>query len=197
MQSLKSELGWTEAPVDTGERSQDLGTGDRVRVLSLSQVGVIDEMVADGKGETIAVVKCGNMKVKINIKDLQLLETAASQTRSKKKKAARGSSHTKRRKVALDKQYDSGLDSSSFIRTSGNTIELRGKRVEVALDSLDEFLDGCTINGTSPVMIIHGHGTGAVKSAVREYLTTSNYSKNFRPGELYEGGDGVTVVDLI
>ena len=48
----------------------------------------------------------------------------------------------------------------------------------------------------SPLMIIHGHGTGAVKSAVREYLSKSTYAKSFRRGEIYEGGDGVTVVDL-
>ena len=45
-------------------------------------------------------------------------------------------------------------------------------------------------------LIVHGHGTGALKQAIRDYLASSPYIRMFRPGETHEGGDGVTVVEL-
>src|SRR5262249_10659712 len=83
-----------------------------------------------------------------------------------------------------------------YVRTQANTLDLRGKRVDEGLGILEEFVDTCAVNRVTPFMIIHGHGTGAMKSAVREYLTSMRYPGQFRPGEIHEGGDGVTVVDL-
>ena len=77
-----------------------------------------------------------------------------------------------------------------------NTLDLRGYKVEEALDSLEFYLDKASLSNVSPVYIIHGHGTGALKSAVREFLSSSPYVKEFRPGEDGEGGDGVSVVDI-
>lgn len=77
-----------------------------------------------------------------------------------------------------------------------NTLDLRGVRVEDGLDKLDEYLDKASLANLSPVTIIHGHGTGAMKAAVRDYLATSPYVAKFRPGEDNEGGDGVSVVDI-
>ncbi|HXK66207.1 MAG TPA: Smr/MutS family protein, partial [Spirochaetota bacterium] len=45
-------------------------------------------------------------------------------------------------------------------------------------------------------VVIHGHGTGSLKKAVRDYVKHSFYAKNFRPGEPEEGGDGVTIIQL-
>ena len=77
-----------------------------------------------------------------------------------------------------------------------NTLDLRGYRVEEALDDLEEYLDKASLANLSPVYVIHGHGTGALKSAVRDFLTTSPYVAKFRVGENAEGGDGVSVIDL-
>ena len=77
-----------------------------------------------------------------------------------------------------------------------NTIDLRGKRVEEALDELESYLDTASLANLSPVHIIHGHGTGALKSAIRDFLSTSPYVAKFRVGEDAEGGDGVSVVDI-
>ncbi len=77
-----------------------------------------------------------------------------------------------------------------------NTLDLRGYRVEDALDSLEFYLDKASLANLSPVTIIHGHGTGALKSAVRDFLADSPYVAKFRPGEDTEGGDGVSVVDI-
>ena len=77
-----------------------------------------------------------------------------------------------------------------------NTLDLRGYRVEDALDSLEFYLDKASLANLSPVTIIHGHGTGALKSAVRDFLSTSPYVAKYRPGEDTEGGDGVSIVDI-
>ena len=77
-----------------------------------------------------------------------------------------------------------------------NRLDLRGYRVEDALDSLEFYLDKASLANLSPVTIIHGHGTGALKSAVRDFLSTSPYVAKFRAGEDGEGGDGVSIVDI-
>ena len=77
-----------------------------------------------------------------------------------------------------------------------NRLDLRGVRVEEALDELDVYLDKASLANLSPVTIIHGHGTGALKAAVRDYLSDSPYVAKFRPGESDEGGDGVSIVDI-
>ena len=73
---------------------------------------------------------------------------------------------------------------------------MRGYRVEEALDEVESYLDKASLVNLSPVYIIHGHGTGALKQAVRDFLQTSPYVAKFRPGEDSEGGDGVSVVDI-
>lgn len=77
-----------------------------------------------------------------------------------------------------------------------STLDLRGYKVEEALDELENYLDQASLANLACVTIIHGHGTGALKSAVRDFLKTSPYIAKFRPGEDSEGGDGVSVVDI-
>ena len=77
-----------------------------------------------------------------------------------------------------------------------STLDLRGYKVEDALDSLEFYLDKASLANLACVTIIHGYGTGALKSAVRDFLSTSPYVAKYRPGEDSEGGDGVSVVDI-
>lgn len=76
------------------------------------------------------------------------------------------------------------------------TLDLRGYKVEDGLDKLEIYLDNASLANLTPLTIIHGHGTGAMKAAVREYLSTSPYVKEFHPGSEHDGGDGVSIVDL-
>ena len=76
------------------------------------------------------------------------------------------------------------------------TLDLRGYRCEEALDALEMYLDKASLVNLTPVYIIHGHGTGALKQVIRDYLMDSPYVAKFRPGENAEGGDGVSVVDI-
>jgi len=75
-------------------------------------------------------------------------------------------------------------------------VDVRGLRADEAVREVELFLDQAFRNGDPGVLVLHGHGTGALKQAVREYLEDSPYVRMYRPGESHEGGDGVTVVGL-
>lgn len=77
-----------------------------------------------------------------------------------------------------------------------NTLDLRGYRVEEALDELEAYLDKASLVNLTPVTVIHGHGTGALKQCVRDFLSSSPYVCKYRAGEHSEGGDGVSIVDI-
>jgi DNA mismatch repair protein MutS2 len=79
---------------------------------------------------------------------------------------------------------------------STTTCDVRGMRQEDALRVVEQFLDKAMRAEEGRVCIVHGHGTGALKTALRKYLSTSPYAKSFRAGEGGEGGDGATVVFL-
>ncbi len=191
LKKLREELGWTQKRT-TREKPEKIKVGDRVRVVSLNQIGTVEELPrADQPTNRTVSVLCGTMKVKVSLGDLRLEEKEKAD-----KSRNRRSRHNNNNNSSNSRKQEQSGDPNAFIRTSVNTIDLRGQRVDGALDMLDSFLDNCTISGTSLVMIIHGHGTGAVKTAVRQYLTTSRYSHKFRPGEMYEGGDGVTIAEL-
>ena len=75
-------------------------------------------------------------------------------------------------------------------------IDLRGMMTDEAIAALEGFLDTAMMGKLETVTIIHGKGTGAVRSAVRAYCKRSRYVKSFRPGRYGEGEDGVTVAEL-
>jgi DNA mismatch repair protein MutS2 len=76
------------------------------------------------------------------------------------------------------------------------TIDLRGCEVDVALDRLDRFIDRVYREEMPSFVILHGHGMGAVKTAIRNWLKTFDTPSRYRPGTAGEGGDGVTIVVL-
>jgi DNA mismatch repair protein MutS2 len=78
-----------------------------------------------------------------------------------------------------------------------NEIHLRQLTVDEALLKLDEYLDDAFMAGIFSVRVIHGKGAGILRQAVREYLSKHSLVKSFRPGAYGEGGDGVTIVELV
>ena len=75
-------------------------------------------------------------------------------------------------------------------------LDLRGQTVEEAIELMTVTLDQAALDGRPSLRVIHGHGTGKLKAAVREYLSSSPYGFSFRPGKSDEGGDGATIVEL-
>ena len=84
----------------------------------------------------------------------------------------------------------------SRARSVAASLDLRGARVEEALDALTGYLDDAALAGLSSVLIIHGMGTGALRDAVRREAASHPLVKSVRPGERGEGGDGATIVAL-
>jgi DNA mismatch repair protein MutS2 len=83
-----------------------------------------------------------------------------------------------------------------LIPVRDNTCDIRGLRVDDGVAMATTFLDRALNDGRSVVFLLHGHGSGALREAVREELTRSPYVARFRPGDPDRGGEGMTVVWL-
>jgi DNA mismatch repair protein MutS2 len=87
-------------------------------------------------------------------------------------------------------------DARAGARTPERTLDVRGQRVDEAVAELDRFLDDSMSMDRDIVFVVHGHGTGALRSALREHVKRHPAVQSSRAGEPNEGGDGVTVVFL-
>ena len=76
-------------------------------------------------------------------------------------------------------------------------IVLIGRTVDEALPELDKLLDRAALGGRSEIRIVHGHGTGRLRTAIRRFLTDHPLVENHRPGRPAEGGDGATIATLV
>ena len=179
------------AKLEEGFRDEVDKYSDKQKYLDIdwSKVVVGDELMLKNLHQKVTVltlpdknkrvfVDMGNIKMKVKKDDLAVLD---ENYKAPTKAQIPGAS--------LKKFELRRLEMSS-------TLDLRGYRVEAALDEVESYLDKASLANLSPVYIIHGHGTGALKQSVRDFLSTSPYVAKFRPGEDAEGGDGVSVVDI-
>ena len=148
--------------------------GDKVMVMDLNHEVTILSM--PDKNNNVQI-QMGLLKTKIKKDKLAVLNKSLIKKEQKAKGVYKKDFSIERRNIS-------------------QTLDLRGYRVEEALDEIENYLDKASLVNLSPVYIIHGHGTGALKQVVRDYLMHSPYVAKFRPGENAEGGDGVSVVDL-
>jgi DNA mismatch repair protein MutS2 len=153
----------------------ELKPGVRVRIASLGQEGEVLEV--DGKQ---ALVQAGPLRVRRPVADLVALSGKAREARL-------GKSAADRLAAAEEARPDAP-------RSADRRLDVRGLRVEELLRELERFLDRLYAEGEPDCAILHGHGTGALKHALREALSASPYVGTFRPGDRHEGGDAVTVV---
>lgn len=173
-QQLRSELN----KFDEGEKYEELiwdsvQIGDKVLLKELHQPVIVLSM--PDKSNNV-FVQMGQIKTKINKDKLALFNQKLVS------------------KPVLKFQPKESFTLQRYDMSS--TLDLRGYRVEEALDSLEFFLDKASLVNLTPVYVIHGHGSGALKSAIQEFLSTSPYVAKYRFGEQAEGGDGVSVVDI-
>ena len=94
------------------------------------------------------------------------------------------------------KDAEAPKGSASEPRSSDNTLDVRGQRVDEGLEMLEAFLDRLLRQGRTRGFVLHGHGSGAMKKAIRQQLSASRYVSQSAPAELDEGGDAWTVVQL-
>ncbi len=103
---------------------------------------------------------------------------------------------TKNAKVKFTPARESSFLRSSATRNASTTLDLRGMMSDEAVIELERFLDTAQMAKLSPVTIIHGKGTGALRAAVQQYLRRDRRVASFRAGKYGEGEAGVTVVEL-
>lgn len=99
-----------------------------------------------------------------------------------------------KRRVAVPEDGEAG--SKPLVAAGSNRLDLRGCRADEALARADAFFDRCLGRAEPYVFVIHGHGTGALRTAMREHIEASPYVLRWRPGARREGGDGVSIVWL-
>lgn len=154
-----------------GNAPRSIEPGDEVRVYSLNQKGHVVEL----SGDKEAIVQLGIMKMKVKKDDLELIQQAPST-----KKAERIVTQVKRTR---DDNIRSELD-------------LRGANLEEAIIEVDRFVDEAFLGNLGQIYIIHGKGTGILRTGISEYLRKHKNIKSYRLGNYGEGGAGVTVAEL-
>jgi len=170
-----------EAVRDRAAPTREPREGDRVRVLGL---GIVGEVVAC-RGDELEV-RAGAMTVKAKASDVELVPTGAAQ----KPPRSQTPSRPRRERASSPDWIDSAL------RMPANTLDLRGVRVEEGIARLESFLDEAMLESREVVFVLHGHGTGAMKSAVRRVLAASPYVSATMPAPEDQGGDALTVSRL-
>ncbi|MGZ3458280.1 MAG: endonuclease MutS2, partial [Archangium sp.] len=172
--AARAELFQVEAPAPA-----ELRVGALVRHSGLNKDVEILELHGDQ-----ALVAAGIMKMRVPVSELS--GTRAAKKESKFPERNKQTQQLQRAKAAAPEA----------VEATNYRCDVRGMRAEDALAEVESFLDRGMRSGEESALIIHGHGTGALRQAIRDYLAASPYIRMFRPGENHEGGDGVTVVAL-
>lgn len=157
---------------------KEIRPGTRVHVASLDREAEVVEI-----SHADALVAIGPLKTRVPLHDLLALPSRGRQQAARQADGRRG-------------RVQAEAVAPGSIAGPEARCDVRGLRAEEAMREVELFLDHAYSEGPSQVVIVHGHGTGALKKTVREALEASPYVANFRPGERHEGGDGVTVVEL-
>ncbi|MBS1151303.1 MAG: mismatch repair protein MutS, type 2 family protein [Myxococcaceae bacterium] len=171
-QELSGEGPAAPLELKVGARAHHLGFGADVEILEL-----------DGSD---ALVAAGALKTRVPLSQL------GPPRKSKQAKVFPASSASKQQ-AQLEKAAKSAPGAP--IQASPR-VDVRGMRGDEMVREVEQFLDRVSRSGDEAAIVLHGHGTGALKAMLREYLASSPYVKTFRAGESHEGGDGVTVVML-
>jgi DNA mismatch repair protein MutS2 len=150
--------------------------GERARSRSGGWEGRIAAM---DKGGLRATLEAGGMRVQVDLDDLDL---ALGQPAAE---PAGSAGNTNATALRLERA-----------RSVASSLDLRGARVEEALEALGRYLDDASLAGIGSVTVVHGLGTGALRDAVREVVASHPLVRSARPGERGEGGDGATIVKL-
>ncbi len=156
----------------------DLRRGDRVYVGRLRAEAEILEI----ESGTVRVA-AGALKLNVPISDVTRVPAKGESRANPGAAGGRGKAGAAAR----------GRTDDPAIQTSDNTCDVRGMYSDDALGMVAAFLDRCLGSGTSPVFIVHGHGTGALRDSIRRELKESRIVHHFRAGGVGEGGDGVTL----
>lgn len=150
---------------------RNLKPGDSVLIVNLDRKGFV-KVPPNKDGE--AIIQTGIMEINVHVTNLKRLED---------------------RRPEIHKTGTGGISvsKSMLVRTE---IDLRGNTVDEAAELSDKFLDDAAIAGLKEVVLIHGKGTGMLRSGIHQFLKRHPHVKSFRVGKYGEGETGVTIVEL-
>jgi DNA mismatch repair protein MutS2 len=181
-----------DLPPGTPATAEQLVPGTPVIVQRLGRCEVA-AAAADGKVE----VRLGQMHATVPIGDV-LLDTHRGARRAERERerdlAAAAIEKPAGPSVVLVDGVPAGGRATA--RTIDSTIDVRGQRVDEAVANVERFLDESLLANRDTMFVVHGHGTGALRAAVRAHLAAHRAIDTCRAGEPNEGGDGVTVAFL-
>lgn len=156
-----------------GAPPASLAPGDPVFVLPLNQKG---EVLSCPNAQGEVIVQVGTLKVNLKLSELRLIKE-----------------DEEKRKAGIQGGWTVLPTGPGPIKPE---IDLRGLTVDEACHQTDKYLDDAYLAGLKVVSLIHGKGTGALRAALHNYLSSHPLVKNFRFGGAGEGGSGVTIVEL-
>ena len=182
-QKIKTHLSDADAQINkflakkrvANKPPESVKEGERVYVISFDQHGIA-LTGADSNKEVM--VQIGNMKMKVPLRELSLEE------KPKEKPPI-----SKYRNISSSAKVNKSTD----IRAE---IDCRGQTVDEGLANIDKYIDDAYLSGLKQITIIHGKGTGALRSAVQTFLKTNPHVLYFRYGVYGEGEMGVTIAEL-
>ncbi len=149
-----------------------LKKGDSVKIISMNLKGIVNTL-PDARGNLF--VQCGIMRMQTNINDLVPVKEETI--------TAPALQRTNTGKLKMSKSF-----------SVSSEINLLGCTVDEAIAKLDKYLDDAYLAHLPSVRVVHGKGTGALRSAVQSHLKRLKYVKEYRLGEYGEGDAGVTIV---
>jgi len=170
-----------EAPAVPADPDHVWQVGERARSRNGGWEGRIAALDRGGRRATL---ESGGMRVVVDVADLT--PSAAPSGTITADRAAAGAAVTSNiAAIRLGRA-----------RSVASSLDLRGARVEEALEALERYLEDASLAGMPSVTVIHGLGTGALRDAVRMAAAAHPLVRDLRPGERGEGGDGATIVRL-
>lgn len=173
LNEAERNIGGSAPEVEPPPPTRPAKAGDTVELVSMGTKATVLSVNKDGSLQ----LQAGILKISAKQEEVRVVE-GETQTQKETRRIIARAEHTLRT-AAVPSQID-----------------LRGMMTDEAVANLERFLDTAMMGKLETVTIVHGKGTGAVRSAVRTYLKRSRYVKSFRPGRYGEGEDGVTVVEL-
>ena len=156
-------------------KPSDFRLGESVKVHSLNLTGTVSSL-PDAKGNMY--VQMGILRSQVHISDLSIIEEPMTATERQRQRTSSG-------KMKMNKAM-----------TVSPELNLLGKTVDEAIAELDKYLDDAYLSHLSPVRIVHGKGTGALRAGVHNYLKRQKHVKSYRLGAFGEGDAGVTIVEF-
>ena len=173
-------------PVKEFVSLKEVKVGQEVCIAELNQLATVLSL-PDKNGDVL--VRAGIIKTKVPLKGLKQPEKLVKETKPQTKAQQRYS------RLTGDANRPNGRV-ERVQRTAKMECNLLGLTVDEALPEVDSFIDRAILNGQTVVYLIHGNGTGALRTAIHKHLRGNRMVKSFRLGRYGEGESGVTVVEL-